>query len=458
MKLHDRKVIFHAVAEMFPLIEGDAFEQFADDIRKGQREPILYVDGPAGEIAIVDGRNRYRAHQRNGTKPTYVKWDGKGSLAELAASLNFFRRHLDKTQKASAGVAIKRQLSAEAKGRQLAGLKKGAAPVPANLPERGHGDARDQAAKLCGVSGRYIDLAERIAEQSPATFADMVAGKVTISQAQRSLHREAKRVKLAGRPKPPASDVGWDQRTGDALKVLPTLPRKHFRLVIMDPPYNIGIDYGNGSKADQMPGYVYRRWAGMLIDECAEVLTADGQIWVVINDEYAADYVAFLQQAGLKMASWVKWYETFGNNCTGTFNRTSRHLLRFARDPSRAVFNHDVFTRPSARQAKYGDKRAAPGGKLWDDVWQIPRLVDNAAERQPDFPTQLPLALIRPIVAGCSEPGDHVLDPTSGSGTTGEACILEGRVYTGVERSPAFADLSRRRLAAAAEPAAKEGK
>jgi site-specific DNA-methyltransferase (adenine-specific) len=106
--------------------------------------------------------------------------------------------------------------------------------------------------------------------------------------------------------------------------------------------------------------------------------------------------------------------------------------------------------RPSDRQTKYGDSRADPAGKCWDDVWgitpPIPRLVDNHHERIPDFPTQLPLDLLRPIVSAHSDPGDLVLDPFSGSGTTGCACIELGRRFVGIELSEKFADLSRKRL------------
>jgi site-specific DNA-methyltransferase (adenine-specific) len=107
-------------------------------------------------------------------------------------------------------------------------------------------------------------------------------------------------------------------------------------------------------------------------------------------------------------------------------------------------------TRPSDRQTKYADKRADPAGKLWDNVWginpPIPRLTGTCDERIPEFPTQLPLALLEPIVLCASEPGDLIVDPFSGSGTTGAAAIRHGRRYIGIEQSAKFADLARMRL------------
>ncbi len=441
-----KPLAYHPVADMFPLIDGAESEELVEDMRKhGQRHAILTHKGQ-----IIDGRNRYRACQVLKKRPVVEEWDGKGSLTELSASLNLHRRHLTAALRTVAGVAVEEGLAAEAKDRMVAGGRsKGLAklPTPADALH-----ARDRAAKLCGVSSRYIGEAKAIKASDPAVYADLAAGKLTVSQAKRAVQRSAKVVKLNGtRLVAPALGDAWEVRTGDCLKVLPTLPRKHCRLIIADPPYNIGIDYGKGSKADRLPDGEYVNWVLKWMDELIDCLTPDGSLWIVIGDEYAADYVVAAKlNWNLKLRAWVKWYETFGTNCSDNFNRTSRHLLYFVRDPKRYVFNHAAFNRPSARQAKYKDKRAAAGGKLWDDVWQIPRLVDNAAERVPGFPTQLPLGLIRPIVAGCSEPGDHVLDPFNGSGTTGEACILEGRRYLGIELSPTYADLARRRLTNAA--------
>ena len=94
--------------------------------------------------------------------------------------------------------------------------------------------------------------------------------------------------------------------------------------------------------------------------------------------------------------------------------------------------------------------QANPGGKLWDNVWgiepAIPRLTGTCNERIPDFPTQLPLALVTPIVLCASDPGDLVVDPFSGSGTTGVAAICNGRRYVGIEKSEKFTELARLRL------------
>lgn len=241
----------------------------------------------------------------------------------------------------------------------------------------------------------------------------------------------------------------WSLLNVDVLDGLETVRDEHgpARLIFTDPPYNIGIDYGAGEKADRLPDDEYLGWVSDWIRLCVDCLTDDGSLWVMIGDEYAADYHATLKFHGLTIRSWIKWYETFGVNCSNTFNRTSRHIFYAVKNPKSFVFNPEPVTRPSDRQTKYGDSRAAAGGKLWDDVWQIPRLTGTCKERIPDFPTQLPLALVEPIVLCASMPGDLVVDPFNGSGTTGVAAVRNGRKYIGIEKSEAFADIATERLA-----------
>jgi site-specific DNA-methyltransferase (adenine-specific) len=225
------------------------------------------------------------------------------------------------------------------------------------------------------------------------------------------------------------------------------------RLIFADPPYNERIAYGPHYDDDQ-PEEEYLEQASCWLRCCHQALTDDGSLWLLINHEWAWRLCGEAIRAGFQLRQWITWFESFGANCTRKFNRCSRALLWLAKDRRRFVFHDgaDEIRRRSDREAKYGDKRADPGGKLWDDVWginpAIPRLVENAAERVPGFPTQLPLALLRPIIACASDEGDLVLDPFAGSGTTGAACIEMGRRFIGIELSERFAELARMRLSA----------
>lgn len=247
--------------------------------------------------------------------------------------------------------------------------------------------------------------------------------------------------------------INWQLHQGDCLEVLSRLPLA--RLIFADPPYNIGLDYGAGKKADQLSDEQYLAWCARWIQACADRLTDDGSLWVLIDNKYA-DYVGvMLRQAGLHRQHWIIWYETFGSNCRKKFNRCSRHLFHYTKHPRHFVFNSDAVKCRSDRQTTYHDKRANPQGKNWDDVWGVPRKDGSGAiprvcgthkERIPGFPTQLPLALLRPIINCASHPGDVVIDPFCGSATTGVAAAELGRSFIGIEKQPRFVELARERL------------
>ena len=215
-----------------------------------------------------------------------------------------------------------------------------------------------------------------------------------------------------------------------------------------DPPYNIGVKYDQ--HVDKMPSADYLAWCELWIRASVRALTPDGSMWVLINDEWVAEFDILLRQAGLHRRSWVTWYETFGVNCTRKFNRTKRHLLYLVRNPHHFTFNRAAVSTQSDRQKKYHDKRANPEGKVLDDVWIIPRVAGMHSERIKGVPTQLPMELLRRVVGCSSNPRDLVIDPFSGSGTTAAVCSTLGRRFLGIELSPQYAELSRRRVSGVA--------
>lgn len=228
------------------------------------------------------------------------------------------------------------------------------------------------------------------------------------------------------------------------------------RLIFADPPYNIGIDYGAGAKADKLPSARYLAWCAKWMRACADRLAEDGSLWVLIDNKYADYFGVLLRDSGLHRQNWIIWYETFGVNCHNKFNRTSRHLFHCTKHSKQFVFNRDAVNYASDRQAIYNDKRAKPTGKNWDDVWgvmrkdgtgDIPRVCGTHKERVAGFPTQLPLALLRPIIGCASNPGDLVIDPFCGSSTTGVAATELGRSFLGIEKKGRFVELARQRLA-----------
>ena len=463
----------HPYATIFPLLSGDEFKSLCDDVESnGLRVPVLTYQGK-----ILDGRNRARACEVCDVLMRSEEFKGTDLEAiNEVMSLNQHRRHLTSSQGAAAAVKATEFMEAAKKSARGRMAEAGKSSAPGKPAEKGveivphlstPPKSRDVAAKPFGTNGKYIDAAVKLKESSPELLERVHSGELTIPEAKREAARREKTVVMEARAKEAETaifgagdrhDIGWEIITGDCLQVMAETEVYRPRLIFADPPYNIGVEYGDHYD-DGRTDDDYLDWAMSWIREATKVLADDGSFWLLVSDEYAAEYGCLIKDAGLTLRSWIIWYESFGVNCTHKFNRTHRHLFYAVKHPKQFTFNAEAVSRASDRLTKYNDSRANPLGKVWDDVWginpAIPRVVDNDRERIPGFPTQLPLSLLRPIVECSTLPGDLVFDPFNGSGTTGAACLSarhDGkpapRRYVGVELSDHFAALARTRLMA----------
>ncbi|MCS7020766.1 MAG: site-specific DNA-methyltransferase [Gemmataceae bacterium] len=250
---------------------------------------------------------------------------------------------------------------------------------------------------------------------------------------------------------------------GDCVVWMRQLPSACADLVFADPPFNIGYDYDVYN--DRRSRTEYLTWAEQWLKEAVRLVKPTGSLWLAIGDEYAAEYKVRLDQLGLTLRNWVIWHYTFGVACTRKFSRSHTHILYYVRDAKRCTFNADAIRVPSARLTTYADPRANPKGKLPDDVWvlrpqeshkhfrpdqdtwYVPRVCGTFRERT-GHPCQMPEAVLERIVRVATQPGDLVVDPFAGSGTTLAVARRLGRRYWGCELSEAYADQIRKRLQA----------
>ena len=248
---------------------------------------------------------------------------------------------------------------------------------------------------------------------------------------------------------------------GDCLARLADLPAGCVDLAFADPPFNIGYEYDRYD--DRRARADYLAWSDQWLAAVRRVLKPTASFYVAIGDEYAAELKVRLDGLGLSMRNWIVWHYTFGVSCTRKFNRSHAHIFYYVVDPKRFTFNGDTVRVPSARQTTYADRRANPLGKLpddtWvlrpqedgrffgaeDDTWYVPRVCGTFKERG-EHPCQMPLALLERIVKVSSNPGDLVLDPFAGSGTTLAVACRLGRRYLGIELSSDYAARIRERL------------
>ena len=249
--------------------------------------------------------------------------------------------------------------------------------------------------------------------------------------------------------------------TGDCLEQLAKLPAGCADLVFADPPFNIGYHYDvyddKRVKAD------YLAWAEKWMCAAARVLKPNGSFFLAIGDEYAAEHKIRLDALGLTLRNWIVWHYTFGVRCSKKFNRSHAHIFYYVRDPKQFTFNPTDIRVPSARQTTYADVRANPLGKLPDDTWvlrpqesdehfredgdtwHLPRVCGTFRERT-DHPCQMPESVLERIIRVATNPGDLVIDPFAGSGTTVAVAKKLDRRFIGIELSDVYADAVRKRI------------
>jgi DNA modification methylase len=268
---------------------------------------------------------------------------------------------------------------------------------------------------------------------------------------------------------------------GDSIQVLNEGPEGWVDLVFADPPFNIGYLYHGYD--DHRSDKDYLAFSKDWMSAVHRALKPNGSFYLAIGDEFAADLAVIAKrEVGFTLRNWIIWHYTFGQQPKNKFARSHTHILYFVKDAKNFTFNPDAVRVASARQTTYNDARANPKGKLPDDTWFLRPQEANAAddkyfggdtdtwnvsrvcgtfkEREGWHGCQMPMAVLDRVIKASSNPGDVVLDPFNGSGTTVVSAALLGRQYVGIDQSEEYVAYARKRLAhalTAAGPAAADG-
>ena len=232
---------------------------------------------------------------------------------------------------------------------------------------------------------------------------------------------------------------------GDCIEVLGEIGEPFADLVFADPPFNIGYQYDRHD--DNMERQDYIDWTRKWMAVCKTVLKPHGSFYIAIGDDYAANVKVIADDLGLFMRNWIIWHYTFGQQTKNKFARSHTHIFYFVKDEKTFTFNDHAVRVPSDRQLIYNDRRANPKGKMPNDVWdEFSRVCGTFKERQGWHPCQMPESLLTRVIVASSNPGDCVLDPFSGSGTTAAVAYQLGRDYVGIDVSEEYVRNANERL------------
>jgi site-specific DNA-methyltransferase (adenine-specific) len=245
----------------------------------------------------------------------------------------------------------------------------------------------------------------------------------------------------------------------DVLTLLGKLASGSVDLVIADPPY--AIAKAAWDEFESLEAYV--AWCDLWMAEIARVLAPHGSAYVCGFSEILADVKA---RSARRFAScrWLIWYYRNKANLGRDWGRSHESILHLRQadarvdvDAIRIPYNGHTTRYPGRVQAvssQYGGASARrdrwepnPLGAKPRDVIELPVICNGMAEKTPHA-TQKPEALIEKLILASSAPGQLVVDPFVGSGTTAVVAARLGRSWVAGDGDPRFVGLARERLAA----------
>jgi site-specific DNA-methyltransferase (adenine-specific) len=252
----------------------------------------------------------------------------------------------------------------------------------------------------------------------------------------------------------------------DNLKILPNLPSKSIDLIITDPPYNKGLNYGKYSN-DNLDWKDYFEKSQKWLTECARILKDNGSIYLINYPEINARLLPFIEDnLKLKFRRWITWhYPTNIGHSKKNFTRSQRSILYFTKS-DKYVFNRiklvQHYKNPEVKKIKERLKKGSKGRTSYDllrfvdlielskgmiDVLDINLLKNTSKDRlNKKHPCQLPLPLLRILVQASSNKNDIVLDPFAGTFTLSEVANELGRQSIGIEVNPKYINLGISRI------------
>jgi len=268
---------------------------------------------------------------------------------------------------------------------------------------------------------------------------------------------------------PDSSDTRREEiLEGDSIKLLPTLAAESAQIIIADPPYNIGKDFGNDS--DKQPMEEYLKWCEQWIEECVRILKPNGTMFIYGFSEILALILAKIPYTIHRR--WIIWHYTNKNVASLNFWQRSHESILilwkadkvFHRDDVREAYTEGFLNGAAGKertatagrfQGKTGKKTtytAHPGGALPRDVIKIPALAGGAGMKERvNHPTQKPLALCEKLIRSCKQADGYVLVPFAGSGSECLAAKNLKLPFVGIELNPEYIKLINERLAGTME-------
>ncbi|QVK20837.1 site-specific DNA-methyltransferase [Mycoplasmatota bacterium] len=232
----------------------------------------------------------------------------------------------------------------------------------------------------------------------------------------------------------------------DCLVQLSKLKKNSIDMIFADPPYFLssgGITCVGGrmvsvDKADwdkQISNYEKHKFNKQWLRKCKRVLKDNGTVFISGTYHNIYSIGRALEETGFTIINNITWRKTNPPpHLACRYFTHSTETILWAKKSKKAkhYFNYDLMKKLN-------------GGKQMKDVWDFP-CINRKEKSFGNHPTQKPLKLLERIVIAATKEGDTILDPFSGSGTTGVAAIKHKRKYVGIDTEKEYIEISKLRL------------
>ncbi|MFW9827170.1 MAG: DNA-methyltransferase [Candidatus Thorarchaeota archaeon] len=241
---------------------------------------------------------------------------------------------------------------------------------------------------------------------------------------------------------------------GNALEILNQFENNKFDLIFADPPYflsNDGITCSSGKMVsvnkgdwDKSKGFDKDiEFIDSWLNACKRVLKRNGSLWIsgTLHIIYKIGYL--LEKNGYNIINDIVMYKPNAPpNLSCKYFTHSHEIILWARKStdSRHTFNYEMMKIWNNPKDKLKNR-----DKQMRSVWSIP-LMPNVEKKFGKHPTQKPMELLNRIVSSSSKEGDLVLDPFTGSGTTGIVCSILNRGFIGIDSNEKYLDIAIKRF------------
>ncbi|HVW99746.1 MAG TPA: site-specific DNA-methyltransferase [Candidatus Babeliaceae bacterium] len=263
-----------------------------------------------------------------------------------------------------------------------------------------------------------------------------------------------------------SSDINYQIKNGESVKVLRGMEDCKFDLILTSPPYNIGKSYETKTSIEK-----YLNAQEEIICELIRVLSDEGNLcWQVGNyvekgEVFPLDiyYYQIFKKYGLQLRNRIVWSFGHGLHASNRFSGRYETILWFSKT-EKYIFNLDNVRIPSKypgkkhfKGPKKGQLSGNPLGKNpsdiwnileenWDtSIWNIPNVKANHPEKT-SHPCQFPIELVERCVLALTNEGSWVLDPFAGVGSTIVGAVKHKRNAIGIEKDSEYCKIARKRI------------